>query len=390
MRGCSGWRSMLRAGICVAALVVAGCGGDEPASGPDADAEQEVAEAGPVPDGAVGPAPGGMADLSAWLDPERAPSRPAGDAPPEHAIEVPPVAPRPDADAVIERFATECGDGTSPQCRALRLEVEQVFLADIVGLRAAAVPVDRDWYRVAAVARTPQLACLGLRELIHDPQRTPADETLIVAALDSPYRAVRGAVLTYGQGIAAVKALMPRVDRDAPQAPSYACTDGARDAEPAAKWAGGYPGARFRHFASGPLRRWFTTPDSPERVLAWLSRGGEPARTAEELQEAAGQKMMAEYMEAMQDPAAADEARFMEMMQRMAAGQVDWTRPFASLEGAGEVRYVMVAPGQALAVFRDDLLGATSIVAARPESPEVPAGMEEAQRAETLRRILGI
>ena len=45
---------------------------------------------------------------------------------------------------------------------------------------------------------------------------------------------------------------------------------------------------------------------------------------------------------------------------------VDWTAPFDSIERAGEVRYVMITPKQAVAVFRDDALNATSIVAPRP------------------------
>src|SRR5262249_27995359 len=137
--------------------------------------------------------------------------------------------------------------------------------------------------RLAAASETPQLTCLGLVELIWDPKRTAQDEALITRALDSPYPSVRGAVVFNSKKVPALADTMKRSGGFDYRELTGVCVDNERDPVPGLKWAGNYPNAKFRAFASNESRRWFTTPDTPQTVIAWFEGQGKPARTAEQL-----------------------------------------------------------------------------------------------------------
>ena len=167
-------------------------------------------------------------DVSRWFEIEPAPA-PASDT--NAALANP--------DAVIERYRSECaGEKKSPECRAMRLDVEAIFLKALVAVRATTEVVDPRWYRLAAASETPQLACVGLVELIWDPKRTAQDEALVTRALDSPYRGVRGAVVLNASKLPALAETMKRSGGFDYRELTGVCVDDARDAVPGIEMGG--------------------------------------------------------------------------------------------------------------------------------------------------------
>ena len=74
-----------------------------------------------------------------------------------------------DPSVVLDRAAKECSGGwTTAACKALKLQVEQVMLDSIVGLRAAGQKVDAKIYRVAARAETAQQQTHAARQLVRE------------------------------------------------------------------------------------------------------------------------------------------------------------------------------------------------------------------------------
>jgi hypothetical protein len=68
--------------------------------------------------------------------------------------------------------------------------------------------------------------------------------------------------------------------------------------------------------------------------------------------------------------------------------QTDWSAAFRDVQGAGEIRYVMLAERQAIAVFSDEVLNATSIVAPRPAAaPDLTPDMAKLELADLSRRV---
>jgi hypothetical protein len=142
-------------------------------------------------------------------------------------------------------------------------------------------------------------------------------------------------------------------------------------------------------FASGDSRRWFTTPDPVEKVIAWFAARGKPARTAQELTEEAQAKVIEEMTRLSENPEQDNTARIMQLLAGQASPD-QWSAPFRSLEGIGEIKYVMIGAGQAIAIFRDDVLKATAIVAPRPaEALDVTPDLEAAREEAEVRSILG-
>jgi hypothetical protein len=350
-------RDRIACSVLALALAIS-CGGDA-----DDAASDEPSQARPAdPKSEVAAPSGGAADL--W-----APISPTGDAAPLPARD--PKAPL-DPDAVIARFEQECAGGASgSDCRALRRDLELVFFADLLGLRRGGQHLDRELVRAAARARLPQLACFGLRELLFASGLTSEDERLITDALDSPWRAPREIVraFVYRRAVP-VKGISDLYERDVEAAVGSSaalCVDGGRDPERNPALAGNYPGARYRAFASKPDLGWFTTSDPPEKVLAFLTRGGKSALTADELKAARQAAYMDEMVRLTSGESASDDPDITAKMMELALEtSFDWTAPFANIQRVGEIRYVLITPKQAVAVFRDDALGATSIVAPRP------------------------
>jgi hypothetical protein len=172
---------------------------------------------------------------------------------------------------------------------------------------------------------------------------------------------------------------------------------GQRDPEPNPKVAGGYPGARYRHFASSPARGWFTTPDPPEKVIAFLAKGGKKVLSGEEMKGAAKPQAFdpeAYQKEVMAAVTSNDPAKMEALLKSVPTPKpppTDWTAGFEGMTRVGEIRYVMLSPDQAVAVFRDDALHATSIVAPTPPPPPpaVPADPKEAVRKAHTQDIFG-
>jgi hypothetical protein len=365
--------------VCAFAMVATSCGSKKEPSESDA---KPVATSNAAPGTAAGTS-AGTDDVSQWFEPEAESSMP--DYASAESIA--------DPEAAIERYKSECGgDATSAECRALRSDVEAIFLDSLLAVRASREKVDPRWYRLAAASQSPQLACIGLTELIWDPKRTPQDETLIAQALDSPYQAVRGAVyLNAGRlrDAAGFPELMKRAGRFDYRELSGVCLDQGRDPVPSPKWAGKYPGVQFRAFASDESRRWFTTPDAPEKVIAWFEAQGKVARTQQQLMED-GQ---ARYMEEMTKLSADSNVDNTDKMMALITGQgsqAQWGQAFQNMEGIGEVKYVMIGANQAIAIFRDDLLKATSIVATEPLEPvNLHPDMEAEMKRAKMRAIFG-
>jgi hypothetical protein len=371
--------NILRALAGCTLVLVAACGSDKE---PTNDNEQPAATAAPARSTAqAGAASAGADDLSNWLEPDSAAAATIAGTRKRLA----------NPDAVIDRYQRECSGGTkSPECHALRLDVEAIFLESLLTVRSANTAiVDPSWYRLAAASETPQLACIGLNELIYDPKRSAQDEALLARALESPYRSVRGAVMLNVSRIPALSEFWKRSGGSDYRTLSGICVDDTRDPVHGAKWAGNYPGAQYRVFASGDSRRWFTTPDPVEKVIAWFAARGKPARTAQELTEEAQAKVIEEMTRLSENPEQDNTARMMQLLAGQASPD-QWSAPFRNLEGIGEIKYVMIGAGQAVAIFRDDVLQATAIVAPRPaEALDVTPDLEAAREEAEVRSILG-
>lgn len=353
-------------------VLVAACGSDKE---PTANNEPAASTAPMSSAAQAGAKSAGANDLGNWIEPDPASAAPVAATHERLA----------DPDAVIDRYQRECSGGTkSPECHALRLDVEAIFLASILAVRSSnSAVVDPSWYRLAAAAETPQLACIGLNELTYDPKRTAQDEALIVRALESPYPVVRAIALWNASKIPVIADAGKRIDGYNRRSVSGLCVDDIRDPVYGAKWAGNYPGAQYRAFASSSARRWFTTPDPVEKVVAWFAARGKPARTTQQLGEDAQAKFLEEMAKLSENPEEDNTAKMMQLMTGQGSpGQ--WSQAFSGIEGTGEIRYVMIADNQAVAIFQDDLLKATSIVAPRPAevidlTPDLEAAKEEAE-----------
>lgn len=307
-----------------------------------------------------------------------------------------------DPDDAIERYRQECNAGdTSQYCRALRRRVEYLFLDTLVSLRKAGEKLDPQLYRVAARAENPRLAILGLRGLLLGSQPVSAeDEQLVVADLDSPYAGVRRTVLQLGARLPSLSGIGSRIAADADPGSSIAFLDESRSPDPDPALAGSYPGARYRYFASDATRHWFTTPDPPEKVIAFLARNGRQALTADEFKAKREADAQQGYMQAMMS---GDESRMMAAMQQMTAKlSVDWTSMLGNISDTGEIRYIELAPDQVVAVFDDEILHATSIVAPVPPpaaeaidylntdfEKALEAMQERVELEERIRQVLG-
>ena len=94
-------------------------------------------------------------------------------------------------------------------------------------------------------------------------------------------------------------------------------------------------------------------------------------------------------MEAMlklsENPEEDNTQKMMELMTTQGL-EAQWGETFRNMEGIGEIRYVMIGPKQAIAIFRDEVLKATSLVANQPAqplglTPDLEAAREEVEIA---------
>lgn len=341
--------------VCALAILIAGCGSKKKPTAETSSGSAGSSESATATPGSAAPpiAVGSPNDMN-WDEP------------------VPPNAIAPltgDPTAAFARYKKECAAGaTSDPCRALRSQIEHVLLDSILGLRAADQEIDREWYRVAARATTPELACIGVYQLAYVlKDRTPEDDAALLAAIDNPAPSVRSVAL--GSQTQAITTLVQRAAMDR-RTYSGVCADAYTDPEYGAKWAGGYPGAKFRFFASSAERRWFTTADPVDKVLAFFASAGKTGMTKRELDAAAQQKMIAEAQRISMAAKPGDEQKMVAEMQALTAKLE--VHELTGVENADQIRYVMIAPNIQIAVFKDDVLGGTSIVAMRPAQPGPP------------------
>jgi hypothetical protein len=369
----------------LAGVLVAACGSRKESADAPEPSPASASNASAVAPAAARPVATGP--LSHWqVVDTSASSKPAY--PFNHAFALPPPAPAPDPDAVIDRYIKECGaKTTSAECSQLKRSVEGAFLDALVELRGTE-DIDPEWYRIGVTAETPQLACISVTEIVYLPGRTTDDVALLVKALDSPWRSVRNAVLSNASRIPGLEGVAQRADRTTRDG-SQTCFDSVRDPQPGPEWAGNYPGARYRAFASNPDLRWFTSTDPVEKVLAFFAGQGKPGRTSQQLGADASARFVEEATRLSSSPDAGNEARLMELMQGMGGGQ-DWSRAFHDLRDIGEIKYVMLTSDQAVAVFHDDLMKTTAIVAPRPSArPNLSPDMAKAQQEAMARSIYG-
>lgn len=371
--------NLLRTLACCTLVLVTACGSDKEPTG---NADRPAAATAPASTNAqAGSASASADDVGNWVESASAPATQVSSTRERLA----------DPDAVIDRYQRECSSGAkSPDCHALRLDVEAIFLESLLAVRSSnSAAVDPRWYRLAAASETAQLACIGLNELIWDPKRTAADEALIVRALDSPYRAVRGAVWFNASKIPALAESMKRSGGFDYRSLSGVCVEDARDPVSGTKWAGSYPGAQFRVFASNDSRRWFTTQDPVEKVIAWFATRGKPARTAQQMTEDDQARMIEEMTKLSENPEQDNTAKIMQLMAGQGS-QSQWSASFRDIEATGEIKYVMIGANQAVAIFRDDAYKATSIVAPRPVEPiNLTPDLEAAREEAEVRSIFG-
>lgn len=306
-----------------------------------------------------------------------------------------------DLPAVAARYQAECTGGKrAATCDQLQGQLEASLYADLMTLYLSGAKVERSLLQVGAKARLPELAAFSLRRLEWD--LTAADEPLVLAALDSPYPAVRAAALACAR-----KSQNPRLSRAGDRAAGRRSGGDAGlgltpDPVPTAEQLGSpvYPGAKYVFLASDEAAAIFRTADPVDKVVAFYGKGKkaysgaemkaatEARRETAEAEEAALEKaaeegdmaaMMAKAAEMMaamnsgQDPAAA----MQDLATKEQARGFDWTEGVEGKEGITGARYVVVeekgtapktVPTKVVAVWRDEVLGGTAIrILRRPE-----------------------
>ena len=172
----------------------------------------------------------------------------------------------------------------------LRTELEVDLYGDLRTLALARAPIDRDVLLVAAGARFPPLAELGLRRL--EKIASPAERDVVAAALDHPSPAIRAQARRLleehgdpwmkaaarwwgGTGASGWDGLIPD------PAPELARL-GLRSADK----------LDYRYFASRPGRAVFTSRLPPDGVLSLIGRGRKSVTGAEVAALPAQQKAM--------------------------------------------------------------------------------------------------
>jgi hypothetical protein len=337
--------------VSVGLLLAAACGGkDSPEPASQADAVAAESDASAAPDDSAE-----MIGTTLFFDDEALPT----------------------ADA-LKKYEAECSGKATAECKRLQWQLEFALYVDMREL-ARRNALDDELVRVGAAADSPQLKALSLDRMLGRGLQ-PEEQALVVAAFDDPYPRVR-----------AVAQLLARQLPDEKWVRMTARDSGVRNDGLSGLIAGAtldekrlgarfYPGAEHWYFASSPTYgEFFTTSDEPQKVIDFYAGDDGEALSGEELTakiEAAksatqnpmlvAQKMQ-EALEAGEDP--------QKVMASLSAGAmvaaVDWTEGIDGSEGMIAPRYVVLAeeeslgqrvPARVVAVFRDDLMGATGVI----------------------------
>jgi hypothetical protein len=297
--------------------------------------------------------------------------------------------PAPPPRDVGDRLIAECPEAKleTPACKALVEKVETLLIRELMFIEAARLPVDKKLVREAAGSANCGVVGAALKVLAATPIE-PGDEPAIIDALVNPCPGVRrlGFLLA---GKLADKSYTAWQKR------SYVSKDGkppilpyVEDVVPSEKRLGVslYPGADYVYFASGRKRAFYFTTDAPEKVIAFYAKGGKRVFTTAELEStkpaAPDQNEIMRRMRSGEDP----KKVIAELQAQAGTASVSkqWLVGIKGEEGIADPRFIEVVPlstgtagavtlPRAVVVFRDDILGGTAIVVARPDrQPALP------------------
>lgn len=272
-----------------------------------------------------------------------------------------------DTSDLITRYESSCSGSSTPDCKRLQWQLEGLLYADVRAYQNyTGKAVDPEVVVAALGADSPQLKVWGIRAAGSRP--SPEATALLVEALEDPYPRVRDAALAALRQVDPKYAKYP--DREAR-------TDGPTDYPspnrvPAMANLGGpvYPGAKFRAFASSDRFAFFTTPDAVDKVLAFYATGGRKAQTGAEMKADAQRKAQSmsdpQAMMAMMKQAQAQGKDITTMMlerQKAATAGME-LMGYEGKPGVVTPKYVPLSDdgSKRVLVFKDDSLGATSIV----------------------------
>jgi hypothetical protein len=276
-----------------------------------------------------------------------------------------------DVEAVRKKYAASCTpSATSESCRQMRWKLEYALYTDLLLSMEDGETPPASAIEVGLNAENPQLRTLALQVAPQGPARMAA----AVAALDSPYATVRqqGGDIIRQYGDDRQRKMLDR--QVSGNRAEYPVADAQPD--PARLKAKIYPGATYRYFASKDEEPYFSTPDAPDKVVAFYTQGGKKAYSAEELKQGMKSRAMA----------AMDQSKMMQMIQEaqrkgqdptqavmawqksLAGFGSDPTRNFEGKQGVVSPRYIPTDDmfSRVVVVFRDEALGATAIVVPLP------------------------
>jgi hypothetical protein len=306
--------------------------------------------------------------------------------------------------AAIQKFDESCTGEKSPECDQLRWQLEYALYEDLLFLARTTGKVDDELLRIGAAADVPQLKALCLK-LIFDRGLRPEEHPLVIRALNDPYPLVRAAArrmihkLPEEHG----RRLARQVDPDGSRVVAGGLIPGELPGATRLS-ATPYPGATYWFFASDRESDFFTTPDAPEKVLAFYAKNGKKGQTLTELKaqiEAARKapekdpmllsRLMMEAVAKGEDP-----AKVMERLMKGFDPNYDWGKNIETREGVSSPRYLVLAeteffampvPAAVVVVFKDELMGATSVVFRHPPPPFLPPMGSKKEMAAFQRRL---
>jgi hypothetical protein len=286
-------------------------------------------------------------------------------------------------DQAVDKYQSNCAGGKdTPECHALRHQVESALLDTLEGLEANGEKLDRDVLRVAAGADSPALKKFALEHIRREGQITAADEPVIIADLNDRSPEIRDSAFDLAGQLKDEKYTRWRIRRGETHSSSHDAQSAGlipdRALDPKELAAPAYPGSTLLWLASDGERWWFTSPDSADKVIASYSKGGKKVMTAEQIKQAAEAatkaatqdpmamaRMMQQAMAQGKDPQAAM-AEF-QKQQMSGSASTSAAIELSRKEETSGLKFVVLeekggVPAKIVGVFPDKVLGGTSIV----------------------------
>ncbi len=291
--------------------------------------------------------------------------------------------------AVRQKYAQSCSGGAaSDACKQMRWQLETALYEGMVASMQSGEAPPPSAIRAGLSAEVPQLRALALKL---EPEAA-VKSGAAVAALESPYATVRQEAVEIIRSWGDEKQRRMLDRQPSTTRPEFPVADTPPD--PARLRFKIYPGSTYRYLYSGPEQAYFSTGDSPDKVVAFYAQAGRKAYSASELQQAMKarataamdqSKMMKIIQEAQakgQDPTQA----IMAWQKSLAGLGADPTRAFEGKQGIVSPRYIPADDlfSRVLVVFRDDLVGSTAVVVPLPSpgaenASAIPSGDEVMQ-----------